>query len=107
MEEVLLETLQRGKKLYEVGSEILLRPLSPRGPLFFHHPSRMCQPYLICQQPSFLQHVPAGSLYLILEAEEAEVALGQGLVPIIGPAWPSPTLQLAQRQLNCRLPFSL
>lgn len=30
MEEMLPETLQRGKKLYEVGSEILLRYLSPK-----------------------------------------------------------------------------
>ena len=30
MEEVLPETLQRGKKLYEVGTEVLLRSLSPK-----------------------------------------------------------------------------
>lgn len=68
MEEVLPETLQRGKKVYEVGTEVPLRSLSPKTPLFSHPPG-CAGPYLICQQPRFLQHAPAGSLHVILETD--------------------------------------
>lgn len=90
MEEVLPETLHREKKLYDVGSEILLRSLSPKT--LYSLSLQDVPPYLIGQQPRFLQHAPAGSLGLILGVEQEEGALGQGPVPIAGPAWPSPPL---------------
>lgn len=88
MEKVLPETLQKGKKLYAVGTEILLRSV-PQD-LLLPSPPGCALSYLICQQRSFLQQPPAGSLYLILEAE-------QGGRDGTGPRadthhWPHPTL---------------
>lgn len=59
------------------------------------HPPGYAPPYLILKHPSLLQHALAGSLYLVLEAEQRQGALGQGLYPSLVlsgphllPRWP-------------------